>query len=165
MSLPVMTGVGRLIEDPELKFAPSGMAICRLRLAFNSRKKDESTGQWADDKTFFVDGTAFKQVAENIAESLTRSMEVCVTGRLVTESWNDKNTGEKRSKTALLIDEIGPSIRFATATVKKMERSGGQSNGGGGARWNQGGGPADDPWASTASASSGGGFGDEPPPF
>lgn len=145
MSLPTISAVGRLTEDPDLKFAQNGTAIARIRMAFNSRKKDER-GEWVDDRVAYLDGTAFKQLAEHAAESLTRGMEVCVTGRLVTETWEDKKTSEKRSKLVLLIDSIGPSLAFATARVEKMQRD---SNGNGGQRANAGarsGGGQADPW-------------------
>lgn len=162
MSLPTITGVARLLDDPELRFAASGTAVCKVRLAFNSRKKNDATGQWEDADSFFVDGAVFKQEAENLAESLTRGMEVVVTGRLKTRRYETKE-GEKRSVTELMIDGIGPSLKFATATVNKMSRSGGQSGGSA-----QGGGGGDDPWATAAPAgntASGGGFDDDTPPF
>lgn len=168
MSLPNLSGVGRLIEDPELRFAPSGTAVCKMRLAFNSRKKQDD-GTWADDKSFFVDATAFGQMAENCAESFTRATDVWVSGRLVTDKWEDRQTGEKRSKPSLLIDDIGPSVRFATATVNKASRSSGGNQSSGGQRGSaaQGGGFANDPWASPQPASTGAGrqsgFDDEVP--
>lgn len=159
MSLPTMSGVGRATADPELRFAPSGVAVCKVSLAFNNRKKNESTGQWEDDKVFFVEGVAFKQMAENIAESVQRGTELVVTGRLTTEQWEDKNGGGKRSKPSLLIDSIGPSLTFVTARVQKMERSGGQST--------RSAAPADDPWASGTPAGGGSQSSsyDESPPF
>ncbi|MFF9787113.1 single-stranded DNA-binding protein [Streptomyces nigrescens] len=159
MSLPQLSGVARLIEDPELRFSASGSAVVKVRLAFNSRKKDQA-GQWVDDATFFVRGTAFGPAAENVAASLQRGMEVMVVGRMKTESW-EKN-GEKRSEAALLVDSIGPSLRFATARV---EKSGGQGQGRQEfrqARQAQGAASADDPWA-TPSQSQAGGYSDEPP--
>jgi single-strand DNA-binding protein len=146
MSLPTMSGTGRLVADPDLRFGASGIAVVKVNLAFNSRKKQDD-GTYVDDKVFFVEGVAFKQLAEHVAECLTRGMEVNVSGRLVTEQWNDKNTGDKRSKTSLLLDAIGPNLAFATAQVKKMERSGGQS--GGGQQPSRGSAAAEpDPWAS-----------------
>lgn len=160
MSLPQLSGVARLIEDPELRFSASGGAVVKIRLAFNSRKKDQS-GQWVDDATFFVRGTAFGQAAENVAASLQRGMEVMVVGRMKTESW-EKN-GEKRSEAALLVDSIGPSLRFATAQV---EKSGGQGQGRQEfqqARQAQGAASAEDPWAQPSAPAQSGGFSDEPP--
>lgn len=150
MSLPTMTATGRLIDDPELRYSAAGNAVARLRLAFNARKKDDS-GNWTDGDSFFVTGTLFGESAEHAAESLTRSMEVVVSGRLRTEKWESKE-GEKRSATALLIDSIGPSLRWATAKVTKTERSGGQQAASKPA--------GDDPWAATGSADN---FSQEPP--
>lgn len=127
MALPTMTGVGRMIEDPELRFTPSGMAIAKLRLAFNDRRLNKDTNEWEDGDSYFVDGTVFKEVAEHVAESLTKGMEVCVSGRLKTRKYETKE-GEKRSVVELVIDSIGPSLKFATATVTKAGKSGGGSS-------------------------------------
>lgn len=166
MTLPSLNGTARLIEDPELRFAASGGAVVKVRLAFNSRKKDPQSGEWKDDASFFVTGTAFGQAAENIAETLTRGLEVVVSGRMKTDSWESKE-GEKRSAPALLIDSIGPSLRSATAKVSKA------SSGGGGsgrqefqqARQQQSAGSGD-PWgagAQQAGQAAGSWGGDEPP--
>lgn len=146
MALPNLNGTARLTQDPELRFAQSGMAICKVGLAFNNRKKNPDTGVWEDSDVFFVTGVLFKQAAENAAEALTRGSEVVVTGRLKTEQWDDKSGGGKRSAPSLLIDSIGPAVNnFQTATVRKLERqSGGNAPRGGGEQ---------DPWAT------------EPPPF
>lgn len=128
MSLPSVNGTARLIEDPELRFAASGGAVVKVRLAFNSRKKDPQSGEWKDDASFFVTGTAFGQAAENIAETLTRGLEVVVSGRMKTDSWETKE-GEKRSAASLLIDSIGPSLKSATAKVTKASGGSGQGNG------------------------------------
>lgn len=163
MSLPTMSGVARLIDDPELRFGPSGTAICKVRLAFNSRKKDES-GNWVDADVFFVDGTVFKQEAENVAESLRKGCEVTVTGRLKTRKYETRE-GEKRSAVELMIDAIGPTLKYATAQVKKLDRSGGNTSGfGGSANGGQGGG-FDDPWATNSAPDGGGSNFDEEPPF
>lgn len=157
MSLPTLSGTGRLIDDPELRFTPSGKAVAKVRIAFNSRKKNDQ-GEWVDDKVFFANGTIWGQEAENVAESLQRGIEVVVTGRLETRSYENKD-GEKRSVMELLVDSIGPTLRYATAQVRKMDRSkgGGQQAAGG----------FEDPWASAAPASAdtsrSGGFSDEPP--
>lgn len=123
MSLPTLSGVGRLTAVPELRFTASGTAVCTVQLAFNARKKNEQTGKWEDGDTLFIRGTAFKEHAENIAESLTIGAEVLITGRLKTDQWNDKTSGEKRSSTVLMIDSIGPSLRWSTAKVAKADRS------------------------------------------
>ncbi len=161
MGLPTISGVGRLVADPELRFAPSGMAVLTVNLAFNSRKFDKDRQEWIDGDVFFVRATAFKQLAENAAESLVKGVEVHVSGRLKTEQWEDKNGGGKRSATALLLDSIGPNLSYATAKVTKANRS---SEGGGsfGSSGTGGGAPAEDPWGSTQSAPVGQ---DEEPPF
>lgn len=149
MALPTISGTARLTQDPELRFAASGMAICKVNLAFNSRKKDEA-GNWVDDSVFFVNATLFKQAAENAAEAFQRGQEVVITGRLKTDQWESKE-GEKRSAPSLLIDSIGPAVnQFQTAQVRKLERgSSGSAPRGGGEQ---------DPWASAAPA-------DDSPPF
>jgi single-strand DNA-binding protein len=151
MSLPTITGVGRATADPDLRFSSSGVAVCKVNLAFNSRKRDAS-GQWVDDQVCFLNATAFKQLAENLAESVSRGTEVVVTGRLQTRQWEDKE-GNKRSTVELLLDSIGPSLAFATAKPVKAASS---SNGGG----RRGG--DDDQWAS-ASTGGPGRFSEEPP--
>ncbi len=171
MPLPAISGTGRLLADPDLKFGSSGIAICKVRIAFNSRKRQDD-GTWVDDKVCYLDGTAFKQLAEHIAECLQQGTEVNVSGRLVTEQWENQQ-GEKRSKVVLMLDSIGPNLAFATATVNKMQRSngggqtGGQQSGGSRPAGRQpaptggSGGFDNDPWAN----SGGGGFGSEEPPF
>lgn len=121
MALPTTHGQGRLTADPELRFAPSGTAVATVPLAFNSRRKNER-GEWEDGDTFFVRGKLFGDAAENACETYGRGTEVVVTGRLKTDQWQDKNTGEKRSATSLMIDTIGASTRYATATIAKTQR-------------------------------------------
>lgn len=166
MSLPNMNGTARLYADVELRFAGNGTAVAKLPLVFNSRRKNQDTGEWEDSDSFFVTGTLFKERAEGAAERLNRGDEVAVSGRMKTRSWEDKD-GQKRSITELMIDEVAPTLR---TLAKKAERSG-QSQGGFGQQSNQGqqggqqapqGGnqPADDPWAT---GGGGGGFDDKPP--
>ncbi|MEU1908434.1 single-stranded DNA-binding protein [Streptomyces hygroscopicus] len=160
--LPTLNGTARLIDDPELRYAASGGAVVKVRLAFNSRKKDPS-GEWKDDASFFITGTAFGQAAENIAATLQRGMEVVVSGRMKTDSW--EKDGEKKSAPSLLVDSIGPSLRFATARVEKVGGSGSGRQEFQQARQQQGSG---DPWGSGAPAGGGGWGGgavggDEPP--
>jgi single-strand DNA-binding protein len=122
MSLPALNGTARLIDDPELRYSAAGKAVAKIRLAFNSRKKNDA-GEWVDADSFFIDGKVFGQTAENIAESLARGMEVTVSGRLRTEKWENQQ-GEKRSAPALLIDSIGPTLTYATAKVEKNPAGG-----------------------------------------
>lgn len=154
MPLPIVNGEFRLTADPELRFAPSGVAVGSVRLVANSRKQDN--GEWVDDKTLFLDGVLFKQYAENVVESLTKGMLVLVSGRLQTEQW--EKDGEKRSKVSLLVDHIAPTLQYSTVKVTKVERTsgGGQSSSGGGQQ-SRPSAPADDPWATPAGVS------DEPP--
>lgn len=121
MALPTLTGTARLTADPELRFAPSGIAVCSMQLVFNSRKQDPS-GAWVDGDWLFIKATAFKELAENCAETLTKGAEVVIAGRVKTDQWETAQ-GDKRSAPALLLDSIGPSLRFATATVNKVNRS------------------------------------------
>lgn len=125
MSLPTMTGVGRLVDDPELRFTQSQKAVTTLRLAFNSRRRDER-GEWVDGDTFWVRGTAWERLAEHIAESLAKGMEVLVTGDLRTEQW--EKDGQKHSQPSLTIRSIGPNLSYATASVTKASAQ--QQNGG-----------------------------------
>lgn len=125
MSLPNLSGTGRLTHPPELRYSSSGTAILSVSLAFNSRRKDQATGEWVDGDTFFVRGTAFKQLAESAVETLDKGMEVVVSGRLKTDQWEDRQSGEKRTAPSLLIDSIGPNLAYATAKVNKISRNSG----------------------------------------
>lgn len=121
MSLPSMHGMGRLTAEPELRFAKSGTAVCTVPLAFNARRYDKERGEWVDGDVFFIRGTVFGDAAENASESYGRGDEVVVFGRLKTDQWQDRNTGEKRSATSMLIDAIGPSTRSGKAQVAKSK--------------------------------------------
>ncbi|MFI9304811.1 single-stranded DNA-binding protein [Kitasatospora aureofaciens] len=129
MSLPTLTGVGRVVADPELRFTPAGHAVARVRLVFQNRRLNSQTQQWEDGDTLWIDGTAWNQLAEHVAETLTQGMEVLVTGDPRTESW--EQDGQKRSKVSLTIRSIGPSLAYATAQVKKAQRDGNGQQGGG----------------------------------
>jgi single-strand DNA-binding protein len=152
-----ITLVGNLVDDPELRFTPSGQAVANFRIASTPRFLDKATNEWKDGESLFLTCTVWRQAAENVAESLTRGMRVIVQGRLKQRSYETKE-GEKRTVFEVEVDEVGPSLRNASAKVTKASRGGGGGGGFGG------GAPADDPWASgsTAAASSGG-FSDEPP--
>jgi single-strand DNA-binding protein len=169
-----ITVVGNLTDDPELRFTPSGAAVAKFRVASTPRTLDRATGEWKDGEPLFLSCNVWRQAAENVAESLQRGARVIVTGRLRQRSYETRE-GEKRTVIELEVDEIGPSLRYATAKVQKMSRSsggggfgasggdGGQRGGGGNSG---GGGYADDPWASATPAGGGGSgssFDDEPP--
>jgi len=170
-----ITIIGNLTDDPELRFTPSGAAVAKFRVASTPRTLDKATGEWKDGEALFLACSVWRQAAENVAESLQRGARVIVSGRLRQRSYETKE-GEKRTVYEVEVDEIGPSLRYATAKVQKMSRggaggggfggSGGAGSGGGGG----GGFAADDPWATAtpAPASTGGGGGgnfDDEPPF
>jgi single-strand DNA-binding protein len=163
MSLPALNGTARLIDNPELRFSAQGKAVVKVRLAFNARRKDDS-GQWVDGDSFFIDGKAFDQHAERIAESLEKGMEVVVSGRLKTDQWTNRE-GEKRSGPSLLLDAIGPSLRYATAQVTKAGSGGGrQAYEQAKQQSSQEG--RQDPWASGVPGTAGAGaWGNDDPPF
>ena len=177
-----ITVVGNLTDDPELRFTPSGAAVAKFRIASTPRTLDRQSGEWKDGEPLFLACNIWRDAAEHVAESLQRGTRVIVQGRLRQRSYETRE-GEKRTVYELEVDEIGPSLRYATAKVQKMNRSGGGGGGfgggGGGNRQSSGGGGGggnnssfDDPWATAAPASSsrpsgGGGsnssFDDEPP--
>jgi single-strand DNA-binding protein len=182
----VITVVGNLTNDPELRFTPSGAAVAGFTVASTPRTLDRESGQWKDGDPLFLRCSVWRQYAENVAESLTKGMQVIVQGRLKQRSYETRE-GEKRTVVELDVDEIGPCLKFATAKVSKASRGSG-GGGGGGGDWSnsapsgggsvqrsggqQSGGPAntqqDDPWATSGgSGGSGGGWGggysDEPP--
>src|SRR3954451_11409462 len=163
-----ITVIGNLTDDPELRFTPSGAAVAKFRVASTPRFMDKATNEWKDGEPLFLACSVWRQAAENVAESLQRGSRVIVSGRLKQRSYETRE-GEKRTVIELEVDEIGPSLRYATAKVQKMSRS---SGGGGGFGSSGGGGGnfADDPWASAAPANAGSGgssssFDDEPPVY
>ena len=169
----VITVIGNLTDDPELRFTPSGAAVAKFRVASTPRVMDRQSGEWKDGEPLFLSCSVWRQAAENVAESLQRGARVIVSGRLRQRSYETRE-GEKRTVYELEVDEIGPSLRYATAKVQKMARSGGGGggfgSGGGGGQSGGGGGNFDDPWATatpapSSSSGSGGGsnFDDEPP--
>ncbi|MET7821649.1 single-stranded DNA-binding protein [Micromonospora zamorensis] len=166
-----ITVIGNLTDDPELRFTPSGAAVAKFRVASTPRFMDKASNEWKDGEPLFLACTVWRQAAEHVAESLQRGARVIVSGRLRQRSYETRE-GEKRTVIELEVDEIGPSLRYATAKVQKMSRSGGGGGGfGGGGGGNQGGGGGnfDDPWASAAPspsparAGSGTNFDEEPP--
>jgi single-strand DNA-binding protein len=122
-----VTLIGNLVEDPELRFTASGVAMSKVRFAVNRRY--QRNGEWQEDTSFFG-GTLWRDAAENAAESLQKGMRVIVNGRLEQQQWETKE-GEKRSTVEVAIDEIGPSLRWATATVTRSPRAGDSYGGGG----------------------------------
>ncbi|MGW2668593.1 single-stranded DNA-binding protein [Streptomyces sp. NPDC001272] len=186
----VITVVGNLVDDPELRFTPSGAAVAKFRVASTPRTFDKQTNEWKDGESLFLTCSVWRQAAENVAESLQRGMRVIVQGRLRQRSYEDRE-GVKRTVYELDVEEVGPSLKNATAKVAKTTGRGGQGGYGGGGQQQGGGGwgapsggpqgggaPSDDPWASSApaggqqqgggswggsSGGSGGGYSDEPP--
>lgn len=125
-----VTLVGNLVEDPELRFTPTGVAMAKLRLAVNRRWMDRSTNEWQEEAHFFT-ATCWRDMAENVSESLRKGNRIMVTGRLQQRQWENEQ-GERRSMVEVSIDEIGPSLRWATASVSRTESRGGWGGGGGG---------------------------------
>lgn len=125
----VVTMVGNVTRDPELRYTPSGVAVCKIGIASTERVLDRQSGEWKDKDPLFMDCTAWRDLAEHIAETITKGARIIVMGRLRLESWDDKTTGTKRSRMVLDVDEIGPSLKWATATVTKTQSTGDHSAG------------------------------------
>lgn len=175
----VITVIGNLTADPELRFTPSGAAVANFTVASTPRTFDRQSQEWKDGDTLFMRCSIWREAAENVAESLTKGTRVVVTGRLVQRSYETRE-GEKRTVVELQADEVGPSLRYATAKVTRSSRGGGGGGGGfGGGQGGQGGGfgggygqgspqrsgggyggnqSNDDPWAGGGSS-----YPDEPP--
>jgi single-strand DNA-binding protein len=180
-----ITIAGNLVDDPELRFTPAGQPVARFRIASTPRFLDKNTNEWKDGDSLFLTCNVWRQAAENVAESLTRGMRVIVSGRLRQRSYETKE-GEKRTVYEVEVDDVGPSLRNASAKVNRIARSGGdggygggggqrssggsggRSSGGQGGQRDQGGysggggggGSAEaDPWATDSP----GGYSDEPP--
>ncbi|WP_058045342.1 single-stranded DNA-binding protein [Streptomyces roseifaciens] len=185
----VITVVGNLVDDPELRFTPSGAAVAKFRVASTPRTFDRQTNEWKDGESLFLTCSVWRQAAENVAESLQRGMRVIVQGRLKQRSYEDRE-GVKRTVYELDVEEVGASLKNATAKVTKTAGRGGQggygggqqqggwSGGSGGQQQGGGGAPADDPWATSAPSGgqqggggggwgggpgNSGGYSDEPP--
>jgi len=169
----VITVIGNLTADPELRFTPSGAAVANFTVASTPRTLDRQTGEWKDGEALFLRCNIWRQAAENTAESLTRGMRVIVSGRLRQRSYETRE-GEKRTVVEMEVDEIGPSLRYATAKVNKAARQGGASGNGGYGSSGSFGPPSDDPWSSApqvgapagapgGSGSAATGYDDEPP--
>ncbi|MGW4364770.1 single-stranded DNA-binding protein [Nocardia takedensis] len=180
----VITVIGNLTADPELRFTPAGAAVANFTVASTPRVFDRNTNEWKDGEALFLRCNIWREAAENVAESLTRGARVIVSGRLKQRSYETRE-GEKRTVVELEVDEVGPSLRYATAKVNKANRGGGggggfgggNSGGGGGGNnsynsapsgggGGRSGGADDDPWGSAPAAGSfGGGRVDDEPPF
>jgi single-strand DNA-binding protein len=150
-----MTLVGNLVDDPELRFTPAGQPVAKFRVASTPRFLNKQTNEWQDGDSLFLTCTVWRQAAENVAESLQRGTRVIVTGRLKQRSYETKE-GEKRTVYELECDEVGPSLRSASAKVQKVTRAGAGTGGQGAAAAAS---KQADPWASDAP----GGYSDEPP--
>jgi single-strand DNA-binding protein len=144
------TITGNVVADPEMRYTAQGQPVCTFRVAETQRVKDAATGEWKDGDSLFMTCTAWQQLAEHAAETLTRGMRVIVSGRLRQRSYETRE-GEKRTVYEVTVDEVGPSLRYATCKVSKVVRSKPAGNGGQGEA---------DPWASEPA---GGGGSDEPP--
>jgi single-strand DNA-binding protein len=157
-----ITIVGNLVADPELRFTPAGQPVATFRVASTPRYMDRETNEWKDGDSLFLTCNVWRQAAENAAESLQRGMRVIVSGRLRQRNYETKE-GEKRTVYEVEVDDVGPSLRNASAKVTRANRSsggfsGGQGGGNQGGQGSSGGGRAEDPWASDS-----GGYSDEPP--
>jgi single-strand DNA-binding protein len=169
-----ITIVGNLTNDPELRFTPSGAAVASFTVASTPRSFDRQANEWKDGETLFMRCSIWRQAAENVAESLQRGMRVVVTGRLKSRTF-DTREGEKRTVIEMEAEEIGPSLKYATAKVNRTTRSGGDGGfgssgsaaGGTGGSPSGGGSTVDDPWAtgSTGSWGSSGSTSTDEPPF
>lgn len=176
-----ITVVGNIVADPELRFTPAGAAVANFRVASTPRRYNSQTNQWEDGEAMFLTCNVWRQAAENVAETLTKGMRIIVTGRLKQRSFQTRE-GENRTVFEIDVDEVGPSLRYATAQVNRNPREGGNFGGGGQQQRsnnnNQGGfggqqqqqpqqqqnqAPADDPWNSAPPAGGSGGADSEPP--
>lgn len=186
----IITIIGNLTNDPELRFTPSGSAVANFTIASTPRTFDAQSKEWKDGETLFLRSSVWREMAENVAETLTKGMRVVAQGRLKSRSYDDPKTNDKRTVIEFEIDEIGPSLRYANAKVNRTQRSGSGNGGGQGGQQGgrqqggqqnyggqQGGGfggqqnsstvQQDDPWA-TPGVSNAGGWGNGPdsePPF
>ncbi len=156
----VVTVVGNLTNDPELRFTPSGAAVASFTIASNSRYLDKTTNEWKDADPVYMRCSVWRQYAENVAESLSKGMRVIATGRLKQRSYETRE-GEKRTVVEMEVDDVGPALRTATAKVNKVQRAGGGFGDSGSSGSSSS--SSDDPWASGSSGSSGGAGFDEPP--
>ena len=176
----VITVIGNLTGDPELRFTPSGAAVANFTVASTPRQFDRQSNEFKDGDTLFMRCSIWREAAENVAESLTKGTRVIASGRLIQRSYETRE-GEKRTVVELQVDEIGPSLRYASAKVTRAQRSGGGGggfgngggsagssgggNGGGGFGGGQSGGHQEDPWATSAPGGSSSAPSSDEPPF
>lgn len=153
-----ITVVGNLTNDPELRFTPSGSAVANFTIASTPRTFDRQSNEWKDGETLFLRASVWREAAENVAESLTKGTRVVVQGRLKSRSYETKE-GDKRTVMELEVDEIGPSLRYASAKVTRTQRSGNGGGNGGGFGDDNGGGYGGDNGGGFGGSSNGGGFG------
>lgn len=155
-----ITVIGNLVDDPELRFTASGVAVANFRIASTPRVFDKQSNEWRDGDSLFLSCSVWRQYAENVAESLTKGTRVIVTGRLKQRSY-ETQSGERRTVFEIEVDEVGPCLRNATAKVSRVSREGG-FNAGGSSQM-----PAADPWATGGGATGGDSWagGNEQPPF
>ena len=173
-----ITIIGNLVDDPELRYTPTGQAVAKFRVASTPRFRDNQSGEWKDGDSLFLTCNIWRQAAENVAESLQRGMRVIVNGRLRQRSYETRE-GEKRTVYEIEVDDVGPSLRNASAKVVKSNRSGGNYGGGpSGGSGGYGGGQgqsqgqsqgqrpaAEDPWSADPGDGFGGGDTPDEPPF
>ena len=155
-----ITMIGNLVADPELRFTPSGAAVASFRVASTPRYFDKQNNEWKDGESLFLTCNVWRQQAENVTESLAKGMRVIVVGRLRPRSYETRE-GERRQVMEIEVDDVGPALRNAKASVERISRDGGYNSGGaGGAGGFSGGQAADDPWSTPA-----GSAGSDEPPF
>ena len=159
----IVTVIGNLTSDPELRFTPSGAAVASFTVASSSRVLDKTTNEWKDGESVFMRCSVWRQYAENVAESLTKGTRVIVSGRLRQRSYETRE-GEKRTVMELEVDDVGPALRYATAKVNRVQRQGGGfgEGGSGAGAGSFSSAQTDDPWASGAA---GGAPAYDEPPF
>ncbi|CAA9338038.1 MAG: Single-stranded DNA-binding protein [uncultured Nocardioidaceae bacterium] len=161
----VITVIGNLVDDPELRFTPSGAAVANFRIASTPRTFDRQTNEWKDGETLWLGCSVWRQAAENVAESLTKGTRVIVQGRLKSRSYETRE-GEKRTVFEIDVEEVGPSLRNATAKVNRASRSGSQGGSSYGGGQASGGGQSssqsDDPWSSAGTPARSGAAGNDP---
>jgi single-strand DNA-binding protein len=147
----IITVIGNITGDPELRFTPSGAAVANFTVASTPRQFDRQSNEWKDGETLFMRCSVWRDAAENVAESLARGTRVIVSGRLKSRSYETKE-GEKRTVVEMEVDEVGPSLRYATAKVNRTQRGGGGGSGGGFGGQQGGGSTESDPWATGPAA-------------